>query len=130
MLALVIQNENLKDYIKEHPDEIFSDVKYKEIFSKLKVEEIANLENDELLNDFISELKNILLPKSFEKDLISELNNCINRLYDLHFKRQKREQEKVFDSNADYNDETVKSVLTDSLETNKLIKRLQSEQNK
>ena len=130
VLALVIQNENLKDYIKEHPDEIFSDVKYKEIFSKLKVEEIANLENDELLNNFISELKNILLPKSFEKDLISELNNCINRLYDLHFKRQKREQEKVFDSNADYNDETVKSVLTDSLETNKLIKRLQSEQNK
>ena len=131
VLALLIQNENLKDYIKEHPDEIFSDVKYKELFSKLKVEEIAVLENDELLNDFISELKNISLPKSFEKDLISELNNCINRLYDLHFKRQKREQEKVFyDSNADFNDETIKSVLTDSLETNKLIKRLQSEQNK
>ena len=84
-----------------------------------------------MLNDFISELKNILLPKSFEKDLISELNNCINRLYDLHFKRQKREQEKIFyDSDVDFNDETIKSVITDSLKTNKLIKRLQSEQNK
>ncbi|MEC7270806.1 MAG: DNA primase [Chloroflexota bacterium] len=131
VLALVVQNEYLKNYIKEHPEEIFSEIKFRELFSKLKVEEISALENDELLNESINELKNISLPQSFEKDLISELNNCINRLYDLHFKRQKREQEKIFyDSNVDFNDETFKSVITDSLKTNKLIKRLQSEQNK
>ncbi len=131
VLALVVQNEYLKNYIKEHPEEIFSEIKFRELFSKLKVEEISALENDELLNESINELKNISLPKSFEKDLISELNNCINRLYDLHFKRQKREQEKIFyDSDVDFNDETIKSVITDSLKTNKLIKRLQSEQNK
>ena len=131
VLALVVQNEYLKIYIKEHPEEIFSEIKFRELFSKLKVEEISALENDELLNESINELKNISLPKSFEKDLISELNNCINRLYDLHFKRQKREQEKIFyDSDVDFNDETIKSVITDSLKTNKLIKRLQSEQNK
>ena len=131
VLALVVQNEYLKNYIKEHPEEIFSEIKFRELFSKLKVEEISTLENDELLNESINELKNISLPKSFEKDLISELNNCINRLYDLHLKRQKREQEKIFyDSDVDFNDETIKSVITDSLKTNKLIKRLQSEQNK
>jgi len=131
VLALVVQNEYLKNYIKEHSEEIFSEIKFRELFSKLKVEEISALENDELLNESINELKNISLPKSFEKDLISELNNCINRLYDLHFKRQKREQEKIFyDSDVDFNDETIKSVITDSLKTNKLIKRLQSEQNK
>ena len=131
VLALVVQNEYLKNYIKEHPEEIFSEIKFRELFSKLKVEEISALENDELLNESINELKNISLPQSFEKDLISELNNCINRLYDLHFKRQKREQEKIFyDSDVDFNDETIKSVITDSLKTNKLIKRLQSEQNK
>ena len=131
VLALVVQNEYLKNYIKEHPEEIFSEIKFRELFSKLKVEEISALENDELLNESINELKNISLPQSFEKDLISELNNCINRLYDLHLKRQKREQEKIFyDSDVDYNDETIKSVITDSLKTNKLIKRLQSEQNK
>ena len=131
VLALVVQNDYLKNYIKEHPEEIFSEIKFRELFSKLKLEEISTLENDELLNESINELKNISLPKSFEKDLISELNNCINRLYDLHFKRQKREQEKIFyDSDVDFNDETIKSVITDSLKTNKLIKRLQSEQNK
>ena len=131
VLALVVQNEYLKNYIKEHPEEIFSEIKFRELFSKLKVEEISALENDELLNESINELKNISLPQSFEKDLISELNNCINRLYDLHLKRQKREQEKIFyDSDVDFNDETIKSVITDSLKTNKLIKRLQSEQNK
>jgi len=131
VLALVVQNEYLKNYIKEHPEEIFSEIKFRELFSKLKVEEISALENDELLNESIIELKNIYLPQSFEKDLISELNNCINRLYDLHLKRQKREQEKIFyDSDVDFNDETIKSVITDSLKTNKLIKRLQSEQNK
>ena len=131
VLALVVQNEYLKNYIKEHPEEIFSEIKFRELFSKLKVEEISALENDELLNESIIELKNISLPQSFEKDLISELNNCINRLYDLHLKRQKREQEKIFyDSDVDFNDETIKSVITDSLKTNKLIKRLQSEQNK
>ena len=131
VLALVVQNENLKNYINEHPEEIFSEIKFRELFSKIKDEEISTLENDELLKEFIYELKGISLPKSFEKDLISELNNCINRLYDLHFKRQKREQEKIFyDSDVDFNDETIKSVITDSLNTNKLIKRLQSEQNK
>ena len=131
ILALVVQNEDLKNYIKEHPEEIFSEIKFRELFSKLKDEEISTLENDELLKEFIYELKDISLPGSFEKDLISELNNCINRLYDLHFKRQKREQEKIFyDSDVDFNDETIKSVITDSLKTNKLIKRLQSEQNK
>ncbi len=131
VLALVVQNEYLKNYIKEHPEEIFSEIKFRELFSKLKVEEISTLENDELLNESMNELKNISLPQSFEKDLISELNNCINRLYDLHLKRQKREQEKIFyDSDVDFNDETIKSVITDSLKTNKLIKRLQSEQNK
>ena len=131
VLALVVQNEHLKNYIKEHPEDIFSEIKFRELFSKLKVEEISALENDGLLNESINELKNISLPKSFEKDLISELNNCINRLYDLHFKRQKREQEKIFyDSDVDFNDETIKSVITDSLKTNKLIKKLQSEQNK
>ena len=131
ILALVVQNEDLKNYIKEHPEEIFSEIKFRELFSKLKDEEISTLENDELLKEFIFELKDISLPGSFEKDLISELNNCINRLYDLHFKRQKREQEKIFyDSDVDFNDETIKSVITDSLNTNKLIKRLQSEQNK
>ena len=131
ILALVVQNEDLKNYIKEHPEEIFSEIKLRELFSKLKDEEISTLENDELLKEFIYELKDISLPGSFEKDLISELNNCINRLYDLHFKRQKREQEKIFyDSDVDFNDETIKSVITDSLNTNKLIKRLQSEQNK
>ena len=131
ILALVVQNEDLKNYIKEHPEEIFSEIKFRELFSKLKDEEISTLENDELLKEFIYELKDISLPESFEKDLISELNNCINRLYDLHFKRQKREQEKIFyDSDVDFNDETIKSVITDSLNTNKLIKRLQSEQNK
>ena len=131
VLALVVQNEYLKNYIKEHPEEIFSEIKFRELFSKLKVEEISALENDELLNESMNELKNISLPQSFEKDLISELNNCINRLYDLHLKRQKREQEKIFyDSDVDFNDETIKSVITDSLKTNKLIKRLQSEQNK
>ena len=131
VLALIVQNEQLKNYIKEHPEEIFSEIKFRELFSKLKDEEVSNLEDDELLKESIFELKDIPLPKSFEKDLISELNNCINRLYDLHFKRQKREQEKIFyDSNVDFNDETIKSVITDSLKTNKLIKRLQSEQNK
>ena len=131
VLALVVQNENLKNYINEHPEEIFSEIKFRELFTKLKDEEISTLENDKLLKEFIYELKSISLPKSFEKDLISELNNCINRLYDLHFKRQKREQEKIFyDSDVDFNDETIKSVITDSLNTNKLIKRLQSEQNK
>ena len=131
VLALVVQNEHLKNYIKEHPEEIFSEIKFRELFSKLKDEEISTLKDDELFKEFIYELKNISLPRSFEKDLISELNNCINRLYDLHFKRQKREQEKIFyDSDVDFNDETIKSVITDSLKTNKLIKRLQSEQNK
>ena len=131
ILALVVQNEDLKNYIKEHPEEIFSEIKFRELFSKLKDEEISTLENDELLKEFIYELKDISLPGSFDKDLISELNNCINRLYDLHFKRQKREQEKIFyDSDVDFNDETIKSVITDSLNTNKLIKRLQSELNK
>ena len=131
VLALVVQNEQLKNYIKEHPEEIFSEIKFRELFSKLKDEEISTLEDDELLKEFIYELKDIPLPKSFEKDLISELNNCINRLYDLHFKRQKREQEKIFyDSDVEFNDETIKSVITDSLKTNELIKRLQSEQNK
>ena len=131
VLALVVQNEKLKNYIKEHPKEIFSEIKFRELFSKLKDEEVSNLQDDELLKESIFELKDIPLPESFEKDLISELNNCINRLYDLHFKRQKREQEKIFyDSDVDFNDETIKSVITDSLKTNKLIKRLQSEQNK
>ena len=131
ILSLIVQNLNLIDYIKEHPSEIFSDIKNRELFSKLKTEKITDLENDEILNEFIFNLKNVSLPTSFEKDLISELNNCINRLYDLHFKRQKREQEKIFyDSNVDFNDETIKSVITDSLKTNKLIKRLQSEKNK
>ena len=131
VLALVVQNKYLKNYIKAHPEEIFSEIRFRELFSKLKVEEISALDNDEVLNELINELKNISLPKSFEKDLISELNNCINRLYDLHLKRQKREQEKIFyDSDVDFNDETIKSVITDSLKTNKLIKRLQSEQNK
>ncbi len=131
VLSLILQNLHLREYIKEHPSEIFSGVKNKELFKKLKVGEISDLDNDEILSGFISELKNITLPKTFEKDLISELNNCINRLYDLHFKRQKREQEKIFyDSDVDFNDETIKSVMTDSVKTNKLIKRLQSEQNK
>ena len=131
VLALIVQNLNLIDYIKEHSNEIFSDIKNRELFTKLKTEKITNLENDEILNEFIFELKNISIPNSFEKDLISELNDCINRLYDLHFKRLKREQEKVFyDSDVGFNDETIKSIMTDSVKTNKLIKRLQSEQNK
>ena len=131
ILSLIVQNLNLIDYIKEHPSEIFSDIKNRELFSKLKTEKITDLENDEILNEFIFNLKNVSLPKSFEKDLISELNNCINRLYDLHFKRLKREQGKVFyDSDDNLNDETIRSIMTDSVKTNKLIKRLQSEQNK
>ena len=131
VLTLIIQNLNLIDYIKEHPSEIFSEIKNRELFSKLKTEKITELENDEILNEFIFDLKSVSLPDSFEKDLISELNNCINRLYDLHFKRLKREQEKVFyDSDVNLNDETIKSIMTDSIKTNKLIKRLQSEQNK
>ena len=131
VLSLIVQNLNLIDYIKEHPSEIFSEIKNRELFSKLKTEKITVLENDEILNEFIFDLKSISLPDSFEKDLISELNNCINRLYDLHFKRQKREQEKIFyDSDVSLNDETIKSIMTDSIKTNKLIKRLQSEQNK
>ena len=131
VLTLIIQNLNLIDYIKEHPSEIFSEIKNRELFSKLKTEKITELENDEILNEFIFGLKSVSLPDSFEKDLISELNNCINRLYDLHFKRLKREQEKVFyDSDVNLNDETIKSIMTDSIKTNKLIKRLQSEQNK
>ena len=131
VLSLIVQNLNLIDYIKEHPSEIFSDIKNKELFTKLKTEKITILENDEILKEFIFELKNISLPDSFEKDLISELNDCINRLYDLHFKRLKREQEKVFyDSDVNLNDETIKSIMTNSVKTNKLIKRLQSEQNK
>jgi len=131
ILSLIVQNLNLIDYIKEHPSEIFSEIKNRELFSKLKTEKIAVLENDEILNEFIFDLKSISLPDSFEKDLISELNNCINRLYDLHFKRLKREQEKVFyDSDVNLNDETIKSIMTDSIKTNKLIKKLQSEQNK
>ena len=131
ILSLIVQNLSLIDYIKEHPSEIFSDIKNRELFSKLKTEKITDLENDEILNEFIFDLKNVSLPGSFEKDLISELNNCINRLYDLHFKRLKREQGKVFyDSDINLNDETIKSIMTDSIKTNKLIKRLQSEQNK
>ena len=131
VLSLIVQNLNLIDYIKEHPSEIFSDIKNKELFTKLKTEKITILENDEILNEFIFELKNISLPDSFEKDLISELNDCINRLYDLYFKRLKREQEKVFyDSDVNLNDETIKSIMTNSVKTNKLIKRLQSEKNK
>ena len=131
VLSLILQNLHLREYIKEHPSEIFSEIKNKELFVKLKEGEISEIDNDDILSGFISELKNITLPNSFEKDLISELNNCINRLYDLHFKRQKREQEKIFyDSDVDFNDEVIKTVMTDSVKTNKLIKRLQSEQNK
>ena len=117
--------------IRDSPSEIFSEIKNRELFSKLKTEKITELENDEILNEFIFDLKSVSLPDSFEKDLISELNNCINRLYDLHFKRLKREQEKVFyDSDVNLNDETIKSIMTDSIKKNKLIKRLQSEKNK
>ena len=50
-------------------------------------------------------------------------------IFILRGKNESRKRS-FYDSDVDFNDETIKSVITDSLNTNKLIKRLQSEQNK
>jgi len=70
------------------------------------------------------------LPNTNEKDLITELNDCINRLYNHHLKRKKIEQQKAIELGLESNADTIDNVIKDSLTTNKLLKEMQSNQNR
>ena len=84
---------------------------------------------DDILNEIIIDLKAFSLPKTNEKDLITELNDCINRLYNHHLKRKKIEQQKAIELGLESNADTIDNVIEDSINTNKLLKEIQSNQN-
>ena len=84
--------------------------------------------NDDILNEIILDLKSFSLPETNEKDLITELNDCINRLYNHHLKRKKIEQQRAIELGIESNPEDIDNVIEDSLKTNKLLKEIQSNQ--
>ena len=64
--------------------------------------------------------------------MITELNNCINRLYNQYLKRQKQEQGQAINGlgeNTNDSSSAIDGVLKDSLKTNELLKKIQSNQN-
>ncbi|MEC7880766.1 MAG: DNA primase [Chloroflexota bacterium] len=128
IIALILQNKLLKNYIKEQSNELFSDPKLRAIFDILKSDDDIESINDDMLNDIILDLKSFFLPETNEKDLITELNDCINRLYNHHLKRKKIEQQKAIELGLESNTGTIDSVINDSLNTNKLLKEIQSNQ--
>ena len=85
------------------------------------------------MSERVNELLSAKLPTNNEKDLIDELNDCINRLYKFYLRRQKKEQQQVIEEfGEDTTDEsisTVKEVISDGLKTNELLKKIQSNQN-
>ena len=125
-----MQNKLLKNYIKQQSNELFEDPKLRAIFDILKSEDKVELEVDDILNEIILDLKSYPLPNSNEKDLITELNDCINRLYNHHLKRKKIEQQKAIELGLESNADTIDNVIKDSLTTNKLLKEMQSNQNR
>ena len=130
IIALILQNKLLKNYIKQQSNELFEDPKLRAIFDILKSEDEVELEVDDILNEIILDLKSYPLPNSNEKDLITELNDCINRLYNHHLKRKKIEQQKAIELGLESNADTIDNVIKDSLTTNKLLKEMQSNQNR
>ena len=128
-IALIVQNKLLKNYIKEQSNELFHDPKLRAIFDILKSDDDIEHITDNILNEVIIDLKSFSLPKTNEKDLITELNDCINRLYNHHLKRKKIEQQKAIELGLESNADTIDNVLEDSLNTNKLLKEIQSNQN-
>ena len=91
--------------------------------------------NYDITNEFsfneIKKTKSINFTSN-EKDLITELNNCINRLYNQYLKRQKQEQGQAIDGlgeNTNDSADAIDGVLKDSLKTNELLKKIQSNQN-
>ena len=130
IIALILQNKLLKNYIKQQSNELFEDPKLRAIFDILKSEDKVELEVDDILNEIILDLKSYPLPNSNEKDLITELNDCINRLYNHHLKRKKIEQQKAIELGLESNADTIDNVIKDSLTTNKLLKEMQSNQNR
>ena len=129
ILALIVQNKLLRNYIKEQSNELFHDPKLRAIFDILKSDDDVESITDDILNEIIIDLKSFSLPKTNEKDLITELNDCINRLYNHHLKRKKIEQQKAIELGLESNADTIDNVIEDSLNTNKLLKEIQSNQN-
>ena len=128
IIALILQNELLKNYIREQSNELFDDPKLRAIFEILKTDDDIESINDDILNEIILDLKSFSLPKTNEKDLITELNDCINRLYNHHLKRKKIEQQRAIELGIESNPEDIDNVIEDSLKTNKLLKEIQSNQ--
>jgi len=128
-IALILQNPELRSYIKQQTGDLFYDPKLRAIFEYLKSDDTNEFEDNEILNEIIKDLKSYVLPIGNKKDLITELNDCINRLYNHHLKRKKIEQQKAIEDGGDSNQQTIDSVLQDSLNTNKLLKKIQSTQN-
>ena len=126
IIALILQNKLLKNYIREQSNELFDDPKLRAIFEILKTDDDIESINDDILNEIILDLKSFSLPKTNEKDLITELNDCINRLYNHHLKRKKIEQQRAIELGLESNPDDIDNVIEDSLKTNKLLKEIQS----
>ena len=114
--------------LKRSSNELFDDPKLRAIFEILKTDDDIESINDEILNETILDLKSFSLPKTNEKDLITELNDCINRLYNHHLKRKKIEQQRAIELGLESNPDDINNVIEDSLKTNKLLKEIQSNQ--
>ncbi len=132
VISLLIQNPHLCEYIKNQTSDLFVNTQLRAIFHQLKSNSKIDPELDGVFSNLVQDLKTKELPKSNEKDLITELNNCINRLYNQYLKRQKQEQGQAINGlggNGDNSPSAIDEVLKDSLKTNELLKKIQSNQN-
>ena len=132
VISLLLQNLHLCEYIKNQTSDLFINTELRAIFDQLKSKPKIDPELDDVFFNLVKDLKSNKLPKSNEKDLITELNNCINRLYNQYLKRQKQEQGQAIDGlgeNIDKSPNAIDGVLRDSLKTNELLKKIQSNQN-
>ncbi|MEG3581911.1 MAG: DNA primase [Chloroflexota bacterium] len=136
VISLLLQNEQLIEYVKNQTEDLFSDPQLKAIFDQIRTNHKNNTLNyifDDVLSERVNELLSAKLPTNNEKDLIDELNDCINRLYKFYLRRQKKEQQQVLEEfgedTTDASISTVKEVISDGLKTNELLKKIQSNQN-
>ena len=132
VISLLIQNPQLCEYIKNQTNDLFVNTQLRAIFDQLKSNSKIDPELDDVFFNLVQDLKTNELPKSNEKDLITELNNCINRLYNQYLKRQKQEQGQAINGlgeNTNDSSSAIDGVLKDSLKTNELLKKIQSNQN-
>ena len=136
VISLLLQNEQLIEYVNNQTEDLFSDPQLKAIFDQVRTNHknhTLNYTFDDVLSERVNELQLVKLPTNNEKDLIDELNDCINRLYKFYLRRQKKEQQQVIEEfgedTTDASISTVKEVISDGLKTNELLKKIQSNQN-